>query len=114
MLSDDICEELAFPYLFPEGKFGYKPTRELNLSPVKYFNLHLLNYTQMFASDSIFYKLLQQLKLNNGINIALRKVCADLVTAEMLPQSFAETVQSFLGKDETYRFLNKIKGTPAY
>ena len=28
MLSDDYCEELTFPYFFPEGKFGYKPTRE--------------------------------------------------------------------------------------
>ena len=67
MLSDDYCEQLAFPQ-FPEGKFGYKPTRELNLSPVKYFNQHLLNYTHMSASDSdyIFYALsvTQQLKLN--------------------------------------------------
>ena len=28
MLSDDYCEELAFPYLFAERTFGYKPTRE--------------------------------------------------------------------------------------
>ena len=35
MLSDDYCEELAFPYLFPEGNFVYKPARELKLSPVK-------------------------------------------------------------------------------
>ena len=32
----------------------------------------------------------------------------------MLSQSFAETVQSFVGKDEAYRFMNAIKGTPAY
>ena len=68
MLSDDCCEELAFQYLFPEEKFGYKPTRKLKLSPVKYFNnQHLLNFTQMFASDSdyIFYALsvAQPLKL---------------------------------------------------
>ena len=118
MLSDDYCEELAFPYLFPGGKFGYKPTRELKLSPVKYFNQRLLNYTQMFASDSdyVFYALsvTQQLKLNSEIIIALRKVCTGTVTAGMLSQSFAETVLSFVGKDEAYRFMNTIKGTPVY
>ena len=95
-LSDDYCEELAFPYLFSEGNFDYKPTRKLKLSPVKYFNQRLFNYTQMFALDSdyIFYALsaTQQLKLNSEINIALRKVCTGTVTAEMLSQSFAGTV----------------------
>ena len=118
MLSDDYCEELAFPYLFPARKFGYKPTRELKLSPVKYFNQRLLSYTQMFVSDSdyIFYALsvTQQLKFNSEIITALRKVCTGTVTAGMLPQSFAETVQSFVRKDEVYRFINTIKGTLAY
>ena len=27
ILHDDYCEELAFPYLFPTGKFGYKVKR---------------------------------------------------------------------------------------
>ena len=85
---------------------------------MKYFTQRLLNYTQMFASDSdyIFYALsvTQQLKLNSEINIALRKVCTGTVTAGMLSQSFADTVQSFVGKDEVYRFMNTIKGTPAY
>ena len=39
MLSDDYCKELVFPYLFPEGKFGYKPP-ELKRSTMKYFNQH--------------------------------------------------------------------------
>ena len=51
MLSDDYCEELAFPGLFLEAKFGYEPTSEINFSPINYFNQRLLSYTQMFASD---------------------------------------------------------------
>ena len=90
--TNDYSEELVFPYLFLEGKFGYKPSRELKLSPVKYFNQRLLNYTQMFVSDPdyIFYALsvTQQLKLNSKINIALRKVCSGPVTEGMLSQSF--------------------------
>ena len=51
ILNHKFCEELAFPYLFPNGKFGYKVEMEIKLSPAKYFNQRLLNFTQMFASD---------------------------------------------------------------
>ena len=46
IFNDNFCEELAFPCLFSAEKFGYKVKRNLNLSPVKYFNQPLLNYTQ--------------------------------------------------------------------
>ena len=84
ILMDEKCEDLALPYLFPTGKFGYKLECEIKLSPVKYFNLRLLNYMQKFASDSdyIFYALsvMQQLNLNSQINIAMKKVCANQLT----------------------------------
>ena len=38
ILNDDHCEELAFPYLFPTGRFDFKVKREVPFSPVKYFN----------------------------------------------------------------------------
>ena len=38
VLNDDYCKELAFPYLFPAGKFGCKVKRGMPLSSVKYFN----------------------------------------------------------------------------
>ena len=31
VLNDDHCEELAFPYLFLTGKFGYKVKHEMPL-----------------------------------------------------------------------------------
>ena len=40
-IADKQCEELAFPILFPKGKYGYSVNREINLSPVKYFNAKL-------------------------------------------------------------------------
>ena len=52
LLGDEFCEELAHPHLFPAGKFGYKAEREIQISPSKYFNQRLLNYSQKFASDS--------------------------------------------------------------
>ena len=74
ILNDEYCEELSFPHLFPTGKFGYKVRRKIPLSPVKYFNQRLLNYSQKFASDTdyIFFarNILQSLSLKKQINIA--------------------------------------------
>ena len=118
MLNDEFCKELAFPYLFPRGKFGYKVERDIKLSPSKYFNQCLLNYTQLFASDPdfIFFALsiTQQLKLKSQINVPMKKVCSGNLTAGLLSQNFSESVKSFIVKDEAYHFMSTIKGTPAY
>ena len=82
ILRDEFCEELAFPNLFPSGKFGYKAKRDIPLSPVKYFNQRLLNYTQRFASntDYIFFAqyVLQIASLCSSINMAFKKVSGNL------------------------------------
>ena len=44
ILTDEHCEELSYPYLFPTGKFGCKAKRGVALSATKYFNQRLLNY----------------------------------------------------------------------
>ena len=98
ILSDKFCEELAFPHLFPRGRFGYKVARQIKLSPAKYFNQRLLNYSQLFASDPdyIFFALsvIQQSKLQSQINIAMKKSCGSSLTASMLSQNFSERVKS--------------------
>ena len=43
-MTDKQCEELAFPVLFPKGRFGYTAEREIMLSRVKYFSARLLQY----------------------------------------------------------------------
>lgn len=40
-MMDKNCEELAFPVLFPKGEFRYTVERDVELSPVKYFNARL-------------------------------------------------------------------------
>ena len=100
ILNDKYCEELDFPCPFPKGKFGYKVERKIKLSPGKYLNQRLLNYTQIFASDSgyILFALsvTQQLKLQSQINITLKKVCCGHLAAGVLSQNFSETVKSFI------------------
>ena len=51
MMTDKHCEELAFPVLFPRGKFGYKMERKEKLTPVRYFNARLLHYSGRFAMN---------------------------------------------------------------
>ena len=55
ILLDENLEELAFPSLFPNGKFGYSCKRQKKLSLSKYINQRLLNYTQRFASDDNYF-----------------------------------------------------------
>ena len=50
-MQDKHCQELAFPVLFPKGQFGYQIEREVRLSPIKFFNARLLNYTDRFAGN---------------------------------------------------------------
>ena len=52
VFNDKFWEEMAFPFLFLDGKFGYKVERDIPISPVKYFNQKLLNYTQRFSGDA--------------------------------------------------------------
>ena len=54
ILSDKFCEELAFPHLFPRGRFGYKVDRQIKLSPAKYFNQRFLNYTVICFRSGLY------------------------------------------------------------
>ena len=81
-------------------------------------NQRLLNYTQLFASDPdfIFFALsiIQQLKLQSQINVAMKKVCSGSLTAGVLSQKYLERVKSFIVKDKVYHSISTIKSTPAY
>ena len=71
LLGDECCEELAYTHLFPTVKFGTKVGREIHISPSRYFNQRLVNYSQIFASDSDYvffaHSVLQKLQLNSQI-----------------------------------------------
>ena len=94
IVRDDYCEELAFPYLLPTGKFGYKVKREVSFSPVKYFNQRLLNFKQTFASDADFTffarSVVEQHHLKSSINISMQKVQALQITAGTVKQNYKE------------------------
>ena len=115
---DLFCEELSHPHLFPYEKFTFQIKRQTPLSPTEYFNQRLLNYTHKFFSDSdhIFFahKVMQSVNFHNQINIAMRKVTSDKLTAGMLSSNFKDKVKDFIASDQAFTFMNSIKGAPAY
>ena len=80
--------------MFPTGKYGYKFDRDIPLSPVKYINQRLLNYTQKFASDADYicfvHSILQQLSLKEKMDITMKKVAGTALTAGLLNDNFKE------------------------
>ena len=118
ILNDKFCEVLGHPYLLPTGQYGYKVEREIPLTPSKYFNQRLLHYTQKFASDNdyIFFAhtVLQKVQLSSQINIAMKKVLSNDLTAGMLSKTFKQRMEEFIAKDKAFSILSSIKGTQAY
>ena len=114
--SEPHGEMLAFPYLFPDGKFGFTETRDVNLSPIRYFNVRLLNCDGRFAASAefIFYALsiVEQYKVSNAISIAMQKLHGSSITAGSLRNP--QTMKQYRFNDQLFMFMAPIKGTPAY
>ena len=111
-----FCEELNLPHLFPTGKYGYQVQRDKNLI---YLNQRLMHYSQTFASDAgyVFFtrNVLQDKHFQEQINIVMRKVSARNVRPGLLNNAnFHETLRQYLQNDQTFVFMNSVKGTPAY
>ena len=116
--NDKFCEQLSHPHFFPTVKFGLQIKRKLQLSPSKYFNQRLRNFTEnsSFDSDHIFFvqSVIKKLNLSNHINIAMRNVTSNQLTAGLLSSNFNEKIKEFIASDQAFTFMNNIKGTPAY
>ena len=117
IMTDKKCEQLAFPVLFPKGRFGCTEERKIKLSPVKYFNARLLHYSGRFATNSeyLFFAqfVLEQKKVADSINIALKKVQGQSVTASQI-KSDVNKLKTMVCQDQAYLFLRQIPGTPPY
>ena len=88
------------------------------LTPSKYFNQQLLNYSQYFALDLdyIFFahSVMQEVQIIDQIGIAMRKITSNSLNAGKLNNNFKGMVQQFIAQDKTYSFMSLIKDTPAY
>ena len=110
MMTDRHCEELAFPVLFPKGRFGYKMDRKEKLTPVRYFNVRLLHYSGRFAMNPeyLFFAqfIIEQKKVSDSINIALKKLHGQRLTASQF-RSNEQSVKNLIFKDQAYLFSER-------
>ena len=114
-MTDKQCEELAFPSLFPKGRFGFTAQRDIKLTPVKYFNARLLHYSGRFSTNPeyLFFAqfIIEQKKVSDSINIAMKKLHGQPLTASSI-RSNKENLQSLISKDQAYLFMRQIPGSP--
>ena len=113
VLFHEKSEELTFPKIFFKGKFGYTFPSEYYLTPTKYFNQRLLNYSKKFDKYIFFVQsVLQQKKVSDQINMVMKKVLGRLI-ADIIA-NYEETVTHFVSNDQGFSFMNQTKATPAY
>ncbi|XP_052678330.1 uncharacterized protein LOC128159314 [Crassostrea angulata] len=121
MLQEPGNEAKSFPYLFPSGKFSWNDDRPERITLSRYFNNRLMNADNRFAKDTsyiFFSQYLSELnqvieKTQISIRKSVTKIGSDkLVTPDMLQDP--ETLSKLLRNDEALRFMQPIRGTPAY
>ncbi|XP_061191743.1 uncharacterized protein LOC133199982 [Saccostrea echinata] len=121
MLQEPGNEAKAFPCHFPSGKFTWNEDRGTRITLSRYFNNRLMNADGRFAKDSNYIFFCQFMsELNQVIEktqISVRKSFSKmgsekLVTSSMLQDP--EILSRLLRNDEALRFMQPIRGTPAY
>ncbi len=114
-------EAKCFPVEFPNASNTLSMNREGKLSPSRYFNARIFSTDNRFASNPeyIFFALYatEVQQIWDNICIALRRgntktIEGKAITASMLTDN--EQVKKLIRRNEGYRFLSKIRGTPAY
>ena len=120
LMLDEGCEEMAFPKLFPTGRFGFQVNRDVKLTCKKYFNARVLNYTGKFSSDTDYLFFAQYIceykSVMDNMSIAMRKTfqaTGDKKLNSGMTQN-SEKLKSLLLEDHAYRFLRNVRGSPPY
>ncbi|XP_062593070.1 uncharacterized protein LOC134254555, partial [Saccostrea cucullata] len=121
MLQEEGNEAKTFTHLFPSGNFSWNENRDVKITLSRYFNNRLMNADNRFAKDTNYIFFSQYMsELNQVIEktqISIRKSLSKLdngkaMTAEMLQNP--DVLSNLLKNNEALRFMQPIRGTPAY
>ncbi|XP_065942067.1 uncharacterized protein [Magallana gigas] len=121
MLQEEGNEAKSFPHLFPSGRFSWNEDRDERITLSRYFNNRLMNTDNRFAKDTnyiFFAQFMSELKqVIEKTQISIRKSLSKsndgkLVTSDMLQDP--SILSKLLKNDEALRFMQPIRGTPAY
>ena len=120
MLMDEKFERLAFPDLFPGGfgDFDINIVRERELNLRRYVNQRLLNKDPRFSQNMEYIFAFQyateikQLRCDMQMALKRRYTDGKRITAGDLKNG--QIVNQMLFKDIAYKFMKKVRGTPAF
>nr|XP_022307930.1 uncharacterized protein LOC111113930 [Crassostrea virginica] len=121
ILQEPGNEAKTFPYLFPSGRFSWNDNRDTRITLSRYFNNRLMNTDDRFAKDSSYIFFSQFMSdLNQVIEktqISIRKSVTRLgadqkITSDMVQDP--QILSNLMKNDEALRFMQPIRGTPAY
>ena len=121
ILSDDHFEEMCNPAKYPYGSFGLKANREKRLTVCKYFNQRLLDVDGRFARD-VEYLLTAQCAVESkqvvdDASVVLRQSQGRLYRGQTLTAGTIKdqsVLLQMMQRDDAYRFLRNVRGSPAY
>jgi DNA replication protein DnaC len=121
ILTDEHFEEMCNPTKYPGGKLGLMSKREVKLTVRKFFNQRLLDADGRFAKD-IEYLLTAQYAVESkqvadDASIMLRQTQGRLHRGQALTAGTIrnqQVVQQMIQRDDAYRFLKNVRGSPAY
>ncbi|XP_069106088.1 uncharacterized protein [Argopecten irradians] len=121
ILMEKGIEAKAFPVLFPDGENVFSDERDTVITLSRYLHNRLMNVDNRFAQDTNFLFFAQYIselqQVISSVSIALRKgekigKDGQSINAGILQNQ--ELVKDILKKDDGYKFLRPIRGTPPY
>ncbi|XP_035989961.1 uncharacterized protein LOC118561833 isoform X1 [Fundulus heteroclitus] len=114
-------ESMAYPVQFPTGRNTLDEARRVKLSPSMYFNVRLFSVDTRFAADQSYLFFAQFVTethmANNSMSIQTRKGKPTTkdgrnISSKMLQDK--EEVETLIQNKEATRFMQPLRGTPAY
>ena len=121
LFSIPKIEAMAFPVQFPDGKNTFDEDRELKLAPSRYFHSRLFNVDNRFAKDTnyiFFAQFVNEIyQAQSKISIQLRKGKPFRRDGRKIKSSMLKNkneIQNMISKNEGTRFMEPLRGTPAY
>ncbi len=121
LFMDPDAEYLTFPKLFPKGRFGMHAERRIHLTVKQYLKNRLLHSDSRFAQNCtyLFWALyfMEYTQLMSSISIQLRKGAQRSKFGEDITVDKAlnsDRLNEWIKHDNGFRFMNKLRGSPAY
>lgn len=112
LLTDKHCEELAFPAIW----FGHARKSNVKLSYDEFINSEIRRSDRRAVEPEhllFVHKKSQLMQIGSSINIQMKKSAqsSGISASQALDNTFINDV---INKDDGYRFLTNITGSPAY